>query len=310
LDNASSEGNASAVESTFPSVKLLVSRENLGFAAGANAAVKAARGEHLVFLNPDTTVREGWLDPLIAPLDSKRIGLTTSRILLADRPELINACGCDIHLSGISMCRGMGRHADEYRVPCDVAAGSGAAFAIRKELFERLGGLDEDMFLYQEDIDLSMRARLAGFVVRYVPKSIVVHDYELRISPWKVFWQERNRYQMLLKSLSWPTLVVMTPTLLLAEAVTWGFVILKDRANISNKLNAYRWVVRNWRLIMRKRRAVQSLRRTYDREVLMAAGHRLDFTQAASGALAIVTGAVLNPVFFLLRAATLAVVWW
>ncbi|HMG37337.1 MAG TPA: glycosyltransferase family 2 protein [Blastocatellia bacterium] len=311
IDNASPENNADAVAAAFPSVRLLRSPENLGFAGGANEAVKASRGEFIVLLNPDTTVREGWLDQLIAPLvASDHIGMTTSRILLAARPQLFNASGCEIHLSGISLCRGLGRNHREFDPPRNVAAVSGAAFAIRREVFDLLGGLDSDMFLYLEDIDLSMRARLAGFGIEYAPGSVVLHDYELRITPLKVFWQERNRYQMLLKNLSWPTLLVLLPTLFLAEVITWGFVVLKDRKNITNKLNAYRWVFENWGKIMSKRRQVQSLRRAYDRDILLSTSYRLEFEQAATGALPIATGAILNPIFFLLRAIALALVWW
>ena len=78
-------------------------------------------------------------------------------------PDLLNTCGCDIHICGLTLCRGMGRPRDSYTQIDEVGAISGAAFAIRRELFDKLGGFDEDMFLYLEDIDLSWRARLAGY---------------------------------------------------------------------------------------------------------------------------------------------------
>src|SRR5438132_7992290 len=83
VDNASSEGNADAVEEAFPGVSLIRSDENLGFAGGCNLGAKKSSGKFLVFINPDTIVEQGWLDALVAPLErGEQIGLTTGRILL------------------------------------------------------------------------------------------------------------------------------------------------------------------------------------------------------------------------------------
>src|SRR5262249_1972562 len=162
----------------------------------------------------------GWIDALLEPFATdKTVGLTTSRILLLKEPERVNACGNDIHVSGLTLCRGAGRASDGFLRSDKVSAISGAAAAIPAELFERLGGFDEDCFLYLEDTDLSWRARLAGRETLYVSGSIVYHDYELRITAKKVFWQERNRLLMFLKSLRWPTLVLLLPSLVLAELI-------------------------------------------------------------------------------------------
>jgi len=311
VDNASTEGNADAIAERFPDVKLIRSPVNLGFAAGCNLGAQHTRSRSLVFLNPDTTVEPGWLDALVAPLEANdRTGLATSRILLMCDPERLNTCGCNIHVTGLTLCRGMNRARDTYIGRDEVGAISGAAFAIRAELFERLGGFDETMFLYLEDTDLSWRARLAGWQTVYVPDSVVLHDYELRITPLKVFWEERNRYLMLIKSLRWPTLFLLAPVYGLAEVITWAFVLLKDRHNVGNKLRAYGWMIRNWRLIMRKRRETQRLREVRDREMLKSTGSRIDFGQASGGFVAAAARLVFDPIFYVMRAALLALVRW
>jgi GT2 family glycosyltransferase len=311
VDNASVEGNADAIAAAFPDVKLIRSAVNLGFAGGCNLGARHTRSRSLIFLNPDTTVEAGWLDALVTPLEADDgTGLTTARILLMADPERLNTCGCNIHLTGLTLCRGMGRPRDAYTVADAVGAISGAAFAIRAELFERLGGFDEEMFLYLEDTDLSWRARLNGWQTLYAPDSLVLHDYELRITPLKVFWEERNRYLMLIKSLRWPTLVLLAPTYLLAEIITWTFVLLKDRHNVGNKLRAYGWMLSNWRLIARKRRETQRLRRVSDREMLKSTGFRIDFGQASGGVVAAAARLIFDPLFFVMRAILLAVVWW
>jgi GT2 family glycosyltransferase len=311
VDNASSEGNADTIESDFPEVTLIRSSTNLGFAAGCNLGAQQANGEYFVFLNPDTLVEENWLKALLKPLEaSEQVGLTTSKILLLDSPERINTCGCNIHITGLTLCRGMGRSRQLYTQADEVGAISGAAFAIRRRLFDRLKGFDAEMFLYMEDTDLSLRARLLGFPTVYVPDSIVYHDYELRITPLKVFWQERNRYLMLLKSFKWRTLLLLLPVHLLAELITWSFVLLSDRSNLKNKLNAYRWILDNWSLVMQKRRATQALRAVSDREMIKQQGFKLDFGQATGGVVAGLAGLFFTPLFFILRSLALAILWW
>jgi GT2 family glycosyltransferase len=311
VDNASVEGNADAIAERFPDVKLIRSSINLGFAGGCNLGARHTRSRSLVFVNPDTVVEPGWIEALVAPLEADdRTGLTTARILLMSDPQRLNVCGCSVHLTGLTLCRGMGQPRDTYLQRQPVAAISGAAFAIRAELFERLGGFDEEMFLYFEDIDLAWRARLGGWQTVYTPDSIVLHDYELRITPLKVFWQERNRYLMLIKSLRWPTLLLLAPGYLLAEIITWTFVLLKDRQHIGNKLRAYGWMLANWRLILRKRRQTQALREVSDRTLIKRTGFRIEFEQAATGWIAIIARFVFNPLFFVLRGFVLALLWW
>jgi GT2 family glycosyltransferase len=311
VDNASTEGNADAIAEHFPDIKLIRSQVNLGFAGGCNLGAQHTNSRSLVFLNPDTVVEPGWLDALVAPFETdERIGLTTARILLMNDPQRLNTCGCNIHLTGLTLCRGMAQPQDTYLQRQPVGAISGAAFAIRADLFERLGGFDEDFFLYLEDTDLSWRARLAGCETDYIPEAVVLHDYELRITDKKVFWQERNRLLMLLKSLRWPTLVLMLPTLLLAELITWSFVLLRDRRNAGNKLRAYGWIWANWRRVLARRRATQALRHVGDRAMIKSMGFRIEFEQAASGPVVAVARFVFDPLFFILRGFTLALLWW
>jgi GT2 family glycosyltransferase len=335
VDNDSDDGSPDAIKEKFPWVQLIAAGANVGFGAGNNLGVERARGEYIVFLNPDTVVTAGWLGALIGELKPgggpdharqdgphqpdqrgsadwapREVGLVTSKILMADDPDIINTCGNSIHLTGITLCRGLGAPREAMSQIEDVSAASGAAFAMRRELFEKLGGFDEDMFLYMEDTDLSLRAQIAGYRCLYVPSSIVLHRYSLKMTPMKVFYQERNRYLMLLKTLRWPTLVVLAPSALCAELITWAFVALRDRGNAGNKIRAYRWIWSNWKSILRKRAAVQSHRKVPDRAIVRSWGIRLDFGQAASPALALVGHIVFDPIFALFKLVALAIVWW
>ncbi|MDY0020535.1 MAG: glycosyltransferase family 2 protein, partial [Anaerolineae bacterium] len=266
---------------------------------------------HLIFLNPDTEVMPGWATALIAALEANpQVGLVTSKVLLMQTPEQINTCGNAVHITGLTLCRGMGMPRQHYAGHETVNAISGAAFAMRRELFEALGGFDEIFFLYMEDTDLSLRARMASYQCLYVPDSVVYHDYQLTFGPQKTFYQERNRYLMLLKALKWPTLLVLLPALLLAEGITWGFALLNDRAHLGNKLRAYAWIIEHWQSIMECRRQVQALRRVRDRDLLREHAYKLDFEQVHSGMLAHLAGAFFNPLFWALHRLILTLVWW
>lgn len=310
VDNASTDGSVEAVLATFADVTVVRSETNAGFSAGNNLGVHYAQGRFLVFLNPDTHVEGGWLEALLTPFETqRRIGLTTSKILLSDQPERINTCGNAIHLTGITLCRGMGFPRKAFGQFEEVDAVSGAAFAMRREVFEALGGFDDDFFLYMEDTDLSWRARLAGWRCVYVPTSVVLHDYALRIAPRKMFYQERNRYLMLLKNLKWSSLMLLLPALLLAEVIAWGFVLWRDRAHLGNKVQAYRWVLANWPTIMLKREATQRLRQVSDRQLLRHADFRLAYDQAAQGVVVPLVRFISDGLFFALRTVVLALAW-
>ncbi|MGD8626666.1 MAG: glycosyltransferase family 2 protein [Anaerolineae bacterium] len=311
VDNASTDGSADHVEQTFPWVRVLRNQTNLGFGGAANLGARQAMGQYLAFLNQDTIVEPGWLASLVAALErDPQAALATSKILLLDRPDAINTCGNDVHCTGLTLCRGMGQPASACAQPAHVRAVSGAAFAISQDLFHRLGEFDDTFFMYMEDTDLSWRARLAGYHCLYVPGSVVYHDYALHFGLQKTFYQERNRYLILLKHLRWPTLIALLPALLLGEIVTWGFVLLRERQRLANKLRAYGWIVSHWRHVLHSRRRVQALRRVRDRALIRPLTHRLDYGQTGEGLVARLAHFIFDPLFWLAHRLALALVWW
>ncbi len=306
-DNGSADGSLDCIRTQYQDVIVLENGENLGFAEACNRGAMLARGDYLVFINPDTTVEPGWLLALLEPFDDPQVGLVTSKILLMESPDQINTCGNVIHISGIAQCRGLHQPRSEYGVLEEVDAVSGAAFAVRRSTFEALGGFDPDFFLYVEETDLSVRARLAGWKCIYQPASIVYHDYHLKFGPHKIFQQERNRYLTILKNFSWGTILALLPAFLLAEVVTWGFCMLtRDKNNLRNKIDAYLWILSNWSMIRAKHHAVQSLRRMRDRTIVSRCSYAINFRQVTHLHLAQVSEALFNTTFAVLKGLALA----
>ncbi len=310
VDNGSTDGSADWVAEEFPAIRLVQSQVNGGFGYGCNLGANHAQGTYLVFLNPDTTVCPGWLDALLAPLSDPQVALVTPCILRMDEPARINTAGNDIHPTGLAFCRGAGMPPAAFMTPEDVAAISGAAFSVRRDVWDVLGGMDEALFLYMEDTDLSWRAWLAGFRCLYVPNPVVYHDYALRFGAGKFFFQERNRYLLLLKNLRWRTLLLLIPSLLLAEVVTWGFLMMYHPRRWREKAQAYLWVVRNWREVLVRRRAAQSLRRVRDRDLLARCTPYLAYEQTGHTTAARWAHRLLDPLFQLLYRITMCLVWW
>jgi GT2 family glycosyltransferase len=290
-------------------VRLIRQQQNLGFAQGCNVGAEAATGHYLTFINPDTVVTPGWLDHLIDALTTDpQAGLSTPKILLFKEPDTINTCGNQMHYTGLTLCRGAGQPKSILPHSGKVDAVSGAAFVISRELFAALNGFDPHFFTYMEDTDLSWRARLAGYHCLYVPESIVYHDYALHFGPQKTFFQERNRYTILLKSLSWRTLLALLPALILAEIITWGFVLVRERQNFSNKLQAYRWIAEHWPEIITRRQQTLASKKISDRDLMRQCTHRLAYEQTGRGPIAQVAHKVFDPLFYAWQRVALAVI--
>ena len=193
VDNGSTSPEAASlrkVADADPRVVLLAGHGNIGFARGANLGADRAKGDALVFLNPDAFLQPGCIAALVREADAHPAPcIVGGRVLNADRTEQRGARRGDItlvnalmSLSTLSKLLPGGRryevHWEDEALP-DAAAPaptiSGACFCMRREDFESLQGFDEKYFLHVEDVDLCWRVRQAGGAVLFHPKAEVVH---------------------------------------------------------------------------------------------------------------------------------------
>jgi len=246
-------------------VRVLQPGGNVGFAAGCNAGAAAAAGDVLVFLNPDTVVAPDAVAQLARTLADERIGIVMARLRLLDRPELLNSRGLEVHVSGLSWAGGYGERADTVGGVSDVAAASGTAMAMRTATFRQLGGFTDKLFMYQEDLLLGWKARLAGLRVVVDPAADVYHDYEYGRNVAKHYLLERNRLVFLLSTYSPLLLALLGPVLVSTELALAAHAARQGW--LRDKLRAWAWLVGNARWVARHRRATQRLRRVPDREL-------------------------------------------
>jgi len=268
VDNGSTDGSREYVESEHPWVRVHAMDRNVGYAPANNLGFQVANGEYLVVLNPDTEVEPDFVSELVAAVYQEGVGLATSRICHFDQRDRINACGNDVHLTGLGFCRGLGRPSREFDTPAWVASVSGCAFMIRRDVLELIGGFDDDYFTYVEDTDLSLRANLAGYRIAFAPASVVYHKYALRMTPQKFYFIERNRRLTLIKNFRLGTLAALLPPVFLTGVLMWTYAILHGASYVSAKVRAHAWIYRNWGQVLEKRRRTQELRKVGDREVV------------------------------------------
>jgi GT2 family glycosyltransferase len=261
VDNA---GSDRAVVEPF-GARLIEPGRNLGYAGGCNRGASESTGDVLVFLNPDTVVDPGALSRLAETLDDPSIGIAMARLRLLDRPELLNSGGNVVHLTGLAWAGGYEQPAESISELRDVPYASGAALAIRKELFRELGGFTPELFMYQEDLELSWRTRLRGLRVVVNPEADVYHDYEFGRNPAKHYLLERNRLIFVLTAYPARLLVPVAPVLLAGElALT---VLALGQGWIGPKAAGWGWLSRHGRWLLRHRRETMGLKRVPAREM-------------------------------------------
>lgn len=181
VDNGSVDGSNVVVREEFPGVQLLEFSDNAGFAGGVNRGIRPALeqgAEYIVLLNNDAVAEARWLEELVAVAEADaRIGAVAAKIVTQDGKR-IDSTGDFYSTWGFPYPRGRGEvDAGQYdgEDMRTVFAASGGASLYRAGMLREVGLFDERFFAYFEDVDLSFRARLDGWEVRYAPKAVVRH---------------------------------------------------------------------------------------------------------------------------------------
>jgi N-acetylglucosaminyl-diphospho-decaprenol L-rhamnosyltransferase len=189
VDSASTDGSPQMVRAEFPQVRLIASRENLGYAGGNNVGAAAARGRYIFLLNPDTVIKPGVLSAMIDYMDARpQVGALGPQLLWPDgtvqssrrRFPTLGSLFWESTLLGQWWPRN--RHIQRYyMVDCPpdqpqlVDWVVGAAIFIRAETWRQIGPIDESFFMYFEETDWCRRCVEAGWEIHYLPSVQIVH---------------------------------------------------------------------------------------------------------------------------------------
>jgi GT2 family glycosyltransferase len=226
VDNASSDGSIELVRARHPSVKIVELPENLGFARAVNAGIRVASGESIALLNNDAVPEPSWLSALVRCLDlHPKAAAVTSKLLTHRDPTAVDGAGDIVTTYLRAYPRGRGeRDLGQYDVEMEVFGASGAASLWRRSALREIGPLDEDLFAYYEDVDLSFRARLLGYQLWYSPDAVVLHHGAATAGgdlSWFIHYHAvRNRWSVVIKDVPLGVLVTCAPRALLAEVLS------------------------------------------------------------------------------------------
>jgi GT2 family glycosyltransferase len=230
-DNASTDDSVDFVKSNFPSVKIIINASNGGYAKGYNDALKKIYAEYFVLINSDIEVTEDWLSPIIDLMDSdKKIAACQPKLLDYKKRntfEYAGASGGFIDNLGYPFCRGrifddIEQDNGQYNDAIEVFWATGACLFVRAAHFNEVGGLDEDFFAHQEEIDLCWRLKNKGYKIMVEPKSVVYHVGGGTLnagSPFKTHLNFRNNLFMLFKNLPTSSLFITIPIRLVLDGV-------------------------------------------------------------------------------------------
>lgn len=196
VDNASTDGSVAFLAEHYPAVTVLPAPTNLGFAEGNSLGARRAGSSFLVFLNNDTIADGDWLARLHGSIAARpEYSLATSRIVFMDDPDTLDSAGDGYLRAGGAFKRGHGAPVRDWGVSQEIFGACGAAFLIRRTVYEALGGFDPRFFMVYEDVDLSYRARLLGHRCWYAADAVVRHAGSATLgvsSPAAVFYGQRN----------------------------------------------------------------------------------------------------------------------
>ncbi|MBV5315076.1 MAG: glycosyltransferase family 2 protein [Prolixibacteraceae bacterium] len=200
IDNASPSDNPSVIKETFPEINFIQSPDNLGFAGGNNLCVRKASGKYILFLNNDTEVDPGFLEPLVEKCElNPEIGAVSPKIKFFNQPDTIQFSG-QAPINNYTMrSYGFGYGAvDKGQFDADTLTHfvHGAAMMVPMSVIKKVGLMPECYFLYYEELDWCSSIKRAGYQLWYIHNSTVLHKESMsigKLSPFKTYYMNRAR---------------------------------------------------------------------------------------------------------------------
>ena len=260
VDNASSDGSAALARSLAPSASVVETGANLGFAGGCHAGAEASSAPLLLFLNPDAVPASGCVDALRACAFTQPSWGAWQAVVTMHGGTHVNTAGNFVHFLGFGWSGSLDAPIESVAGrPTEVGFASGAALVVRRAAWDAAGGFDPRYFMYGEDLDLSLRLRLAGWELGVEPAARVDHDYTFTKGDYKWFYLERNRWWTLVGVYPGVLLAALLPALLLFEVV---LLVAAWRGGwLRAKLRSQAAVVRELPAMLDRRRTIQATRR-------------------------------------------------
>jgi len=254
VDNASPKDDPAILKQSYPEIIFIQSPVNLGFAGGNNLGIRIAKGKYLLFINNDTEVEPGFLEPLVAKLESDvKIGAVSPKIKYYDHPDTIQFCGQAPMNHYTMRSHGIGHgvvDTGQFENDSPTHFVHGAAMMVPMSVIRETGLMPECYFLYYEELDWCASIKRAGYQLWYVHDSCILHKESIstgKMSPFKTYYMNRARLLYLRRNVTGFTflvailfqLFVAIPKNLLI------FLLKKDKGHFNAYVRALRWHAEN-----------------------------------------------------------------
>ena len=276
VDNASTDDSIEYVRKKYSgnkNLRIIQNEENLGFTGGNNEGIRCSKGNYLVLLNTDTRVDPNWLTELVKAAQPADVGAAQSKLLKMDSPGLLDCAGGLLDHYGYPFERGQGEKSQTYNEPAEVFYSKGASVLLKREVLEKTGLFDEDVFLYFDEVDLCWRIWLSGYRVVYAPKSVVWHasgsTTSALLHPKKLYFYTRNHMLVLLKNYNLKNAALSVKVSIRFEARNAAAFLAKRKPRVALSIvNALIWNVVYFEQTWKKRQIVQhSIRKVPDKKI-------------------------------------------
>ncbi|MFX0138936.1 MAG: glycosyltransferase family 2 protein [Candidatus Hodarchaeota archaeon] len=254
-DNNSSDHSIEFTQTNYPEVKIVSLKENKGYAGANNIASKRAKGEYLIFLNNDAKLDPNYLGNLY-----QFIQKTPQAKIVATEEYNYDGSKLVSHSDGI----------DFLGYPCRYQKGKvhyapGCSFVIEKELFNKLDGFDEEMFIFREELDLCWRAYLIGEEPHIVNGCRFYHHTGGAIASWSIkrrYLSEKNNIRSILKNYSALTLLFILPIYMAVNLLEIVYLISTGQWKVVTQAYARAWLknLKDYKDILKKHKEIQSQR--------------------------------------------------
>lgn len=269
-DNDSTDNSVAYVREHFPTVRIIETGGNYGFAKGYNVALEQVKADYFVLLNQDVEVTPGWIEPVIDLIkDKPQIGAAQPKIRAFHNKgsfEYAGAAGGYMDHWGFMFCRGrlfdsLEEDKGQYDTVEQLFWASGAALFIKADLYTKLGGLDPEFFAHMEEIDLCWRLKNAGYGILYCPDSVVYHVGGGSLpqgNPRKTYLNFRNNLAILVKNLPAGQLIgTIVPRMFMDDAAAFRSLLDGKPADtwavVKSHFAFYAWLPR----LLRERKVIK-----------------------------------------------------
>jgi len=272
VDNGSTDGSIEFVEEHFPVVKVIKLNYNKGFCRGNNIGLQHARGDFIALLNNDTLVDMQWLEELYRAMTKhSHVGICASCIVNYYSRDVLDTAGDGFDLCGVGYKIGEGMPVTEFQKERYVFGACAGAALYRRSMIDEIGFFDERFFAVGEDLDLSFRARLAGYKCLYVPDAIVYHKIGRTVgqnSDFLLYHSRRNVEYTFFKNMPFPLIILTFPLHIIYNLLTFAQAFFDKRIRIF--LKSKKDFLKNFKEIHMLRKEIQEKRKISLKELLFS----------------------------------------